>query len=53
MICRDCLNPKFTKSFVIDYYFERNQPLKFMVYDIDSSSRRLEDNDFIGSAVST
>ncbi|KAK7881385.1 hypothetical protein WMY93_029794 [Mugilogobius chulae] len=32
----NCLNPKFSKSFMVDYYFEMVQRLKFEVYDIDS-----------------
>lgn len=30
------LNPDFTKFFIVDYYFEREQWLKFEVYDVDS-----------------
>ncbi|KAL0488114.1 hypothetical protein AKO1_008988 [Acrasis kona] len=32
------LNPKWTKSFIIDYFFERNQYIKLLVMDIDDSS---------------
>ena len=31
----DNLNPNFTKSFLIDFYFEVQQHLKFVVYDYD------------------
>lgn len=34
-IIQDNLNPNFTKSFIIDYYFECQQPLKFVVNDDD------------------
>ncbi|KAM4606673.1 copine-3-like isoform 2-T2 [Polymixia lowei] len=44
----NCLNPKFAKSFAIDYYFEMVQKLKFSVYDIDNDTRDLGDDDFLG-----
>ncbi len=31
------LNPDFTKHFTIDYYFEREQHLKFEMYDVDAT----------------
>uniref|UniRef100_A0A7N6B0F2 Copine-3 n=1 Tax=Anabas testudineus TaxID=64144 RepID=A0A7N6B0F2_ANATE len=42
------LNPKFAKKFVIDYYFEIVQRLKFCVYDIDNNTYDLSDDDFLG-----
>ncbi|XP_067433858.1 copine-3-like isoform X2 [Thunnus thynnus] len=45
---KNCLNPRFSKTFVIDYYFEMVQKLKFEVYDIDSDNHNLEDADFLG-----
>ena len=44
----NCLNPKFSKKFVIDYYFEMVQRLKFCVYDIDNDTYDLSDDDFLG-----
>uniref|UniRef100_A0A7N6AXF8 C2 domain-containing protein n=1 Tax=Anabas testudineus TaxID=64144 RepID=A0A7N6AXF8_ANATE len=44
----NCLSPKFSKTFVIDYYFEMVQKLKFDVYDIDSDNCSLRDADFLG-----
>ena len=38
------LNPVFVTSFEIDFYFERNQKVKFEVYDIDVTTK-----EFIGS----
>ena len=32
------LNPDFTKHFTIDYFFEKEQWIKFEVYDVDYSS---------------
>lgn len=44
----NCLNPRFSKKFVIDYYFEMVQRLKFCVYDIDNNTYDLSDDDFLG-----
>ncbi|KAM7390762.1 hypothetical protein PAMA_008788 [Pampus argenteus] len=44
----NCLDPTFSKTFVIDYYFEMVQKLKFVVYDIDSDNCNLENADFLG-----
>uniref|UniRef100_A0A673BLJ9 Copine-3 n=1 Tax=Sphaeramia orbicularis TaxID=375764 RepID=A0A673BLJ9_9TELE len=44
----NCLNPRFSKTFVIDYYFEMVQKLKFEVYDIDSENSSLANADFLG-----
>ncbi|KAM4719143.1 copine-3-like isoform 2-T2 [Anableps anableps] len=44
----NCLNPKFARKFVIDYYFEMVQKLKFCVYDIDNNTYDLSDDDFLG-----
>ncbi|MBN3287034.1 CPNE3 protein, partial [Polyodon spathula] len=45
---KNCLNPQFAKKFVIDYYFELVQKLKFGVYDIDNKTIDLSDDDFLG-----
>lgn len=44
----NCLNPAFSKTFVIDYYFEVVQKLRFEVYDIDSDNHNLQEADFLG-----
>ena len=45
----DNLNPVFVKKFVVDYYFEEIQPIKFEVYDIDNeATRNLSSQDFLG-----
>lgn len=49
----NCLNPKFAKKFVLDYYFEMVQRLKFCVYDIDNNTYDLGDDDFLGELVCT
>lgn len=45
---QNCLAPKFSKKFLIDYYFELMQKLKFGVYDIDNKTIDLSDDDFLG-----
>lgn len=45
---QNCLCPKFAKKFVIDYYFEIVQKLKFGIYDIDNKTIDLSDDDFLG-----
>lgn len=44
----NCLNPTFSKPFVIDYYFEMVQKLRFEMYDIDSESCSLQEADYLG-----
>ncbi|CAB1340797.1 unnamed protein product [Coregonus sp. 'balchen'] len=44
---QNCLAPKFAKKFIIDYYFEIVQKLKFGIYDIDNktiSAEEIKDN---------
>nr|CAD7568617.1 unnamed protein product [Timema californicum] len=43
-------DPDFASKILIPYRFEEQQPLKFEVYDIDSSSSNLSDHDFLGAA---
>lgn len=47
----DNLNPKWSKTFDVRYYFEREQLFKFEVYDVDNESTRhnLAAQDFIGA----
>ena len=47
------LNPRFAKTFVIDYYFEEVQKLKFAVFDIDNATQSLIDDDSLGEVEST
>lgn len=43
-VIQNNLNPDFSKSFEIDYYFEKEQTIKFKVYDVDEG----QSDDFIG-----
>ncbi|XP_059361515.1 copine-8-like [Carassius carassius] len=42
------LNPDFVRKFILDYYFEERQNLKFELYDVDSKSTNLSKHDFLG-----
>lgn len=50
---KNCLNPAFSKTFIIDYYFEVVQKLKFGIYDIDNKTVELSDDDFLGECECT
>lgn len=43
------LNPDFSKTFLLDYFFEKEQYIRFEVYDIDVGSQR----DYIGVCETT
>ncbi|NXF66966.1 CPNE9 protein, partial [Ciccaba nigrolineata] len=44
------LNPDFVRKFVLDYYFEEKQNLRFDVYNVDSKSCSILKQDFLGQA---
>ncbi|XP_042310704.1 copine-9 isoform X1 [Sceloporus undulatus] len=45
------LNPDFVRKFVLDYYFEEKQNLRFDVYNVDSKTSNLpKHKDFLGQA---
>lgn len=50
---KNCLSPSFSKTFIIDYYFEVVQKLRFGVYDIDNKTIELSDDDFLGECECT
>ncbi|XP_038139015.1 copine-8 isoform X1 [Cyprinodon tularosa] len=52
------LNPDFVRKYILDYFFEEKQNLRFDVYDIDSKSPDLakhpnDFNDFLGQVYCT
>ncbi|XP_065837978.1 copine-5-like [Oscarella lobularis] len=49
-VINDTLDPQFSTTFIVDYYLDELQPLKFEVYDVDSNSADLSSHDFIGEA---
>eukprot|EP00736_Rhodelphis_marinus_P005477 Rmarinus@m.8941 len=52
-IIKDCLDPVFTRSIQVDYYFEAVQRIRFAVYDADNESADLSDDDYIGQLLCT
>ncbi|XP_074646733.1 copine-8-like isoform X2 [Tubulanus polymorphus] len=46
---QNTLNPDFVKKFILDYFFEECQKLRFDVYDKDDPSAHLDRQDFLGS----
>lgn len=48
-VLKDTLNPDFAKKFILDYYFEELQKLRFQVYDVDSPNAPLDQQDYLGS----
>jgi len=53
-VIKNNLNPTFSKTVEVDYFFEQHQDIRFLVYDSDKhSSTKLDDHDFIGSLETT
>ena len=49
----DNLCPVWQKKIVLDYNFEQRQTVKFVIYDSDSTSTRLDSHRFIGAHLIT
>ncbi|TSW62365.1 Copine-5 [Bagarius yarrelli] len=47
------LNPDFVRKYILDYFFEEKQNLRFDIYDIDSKSPELAKHDFLGQTFCT
>ncbi|CAL9702937.1 unnamed protein product [Knipowitschia caucasica] len=47
------LNPDFVRKYILDYFFEEKQNLRFDVYDVDSKSPELGKHDFLGQVFCT
>uniref|UniRef100_A0A3B3ZYI6 Uncharacterized protein n=1 Tax=Periophthalmus magnuspinnatus TaxID=409849 RepID=A0A3B3ZYI6_9GOBI len=47
------LNPDFVRKFILDYFFEERQNLRFDLYDLDCKSDNLSKHDFLGQACCT
>ncbi|XP_061570322.1 copine-8 [Cololabis saira] len=47
------LNPDFVRKFILDYFFEERQNIRFDLYDVDSKSANLSKHDFLGQAQCT
>ncbi len=55
LLSRCCADPDFRQPLVVTYEFERLQPCRLVVYDVDTragdvSKLRLEQQDFLGEA---
>uniref|UniRef100_A0A8C5HPH3 Copine-4 n=1 Tax=Gouania willdenowi TaxID=441366 RepID=A0A8C5HPH3_GOUWI len=48
-VIRSSSSPVFSKIFLVDYYFEEIQRLRFELHDISSGTNGLRDADFLGS----
>ncbi|XP_069045539.1 copine-9 [Lepisosteus oculatus] len=47
------LNPDFVRKFVLDFFFEEKQNLRFDVYNVDSRSSNISKHDFLGQTFCT
>ncbi|KAJ8258296.1 hypothetical protein COCON_G00173080 [Conger conger] len=47
------LNPDFVRKYILDYFFEEKQNLRFDLYDVDSKSPDLSKHDFLGQMFCT
>uniref|UniRef100_A0A3Q3T2V0 Copine family member 9 n=1 Tax=Mastacembelus armatus TaxID=205130 RepID=A0A3Q3T2V0_9TELE len=47
------LNPDFVRKFVLDFFFEEKQNLRFDVYNVDTRSCNLSKHDFLGQMFCT
>ncbi|XP_067652733.1 copine-3-like isoform X2 [Haliotis asinina] len=45
---KNCLDPKFSRCFKVNYYFEEVQKCRIAVYDLDNTTPQLTDDDFLG-----
>lgn len=48
-VIRSSSGPVFSKIFLVDYYFEEVQRLRFELHDISSGNNGLRDADFLGA----
>ncbi|KAJ3608645.1 hypothetical protein NHX12_023176, partial [Muraenolepis orangiensis] len=48
-VIRSSINPVFSKVFLVDFYFEEVQRLRFELLDISSAHNGLRDADFLGA----
>ncbi|KAG7245010.1 hypothetical protein INR49_023576 [Caranx melampygus] len=48
-VIRSSSSPMFSKIFLVDYYFEEVQRLRFELHDISSGNNGLRDADFLGA----
>uniref|UniRef100_A0A3B3TGG1 Copine family member 9 n=1 Tax=Paramormyrops kingsleyae TaxID=1676925 RepID=A0A3B3TGG1_9TELE len=52
-VIENTLNPDFVRKFVLDFFFEEKQNLRFDVYNVDSRSCNISKHDFLGQTFCT
>ncbi|KAF5895000.1 copine-9-like isoform X1, partial [Clarias magur] len=52
-VIENSLNPDFVRKFVLDYFFEEKQNLRFDVYNVDSRSSNISKHSFLGQTFCT
>ncbi|XP_038132636.1 copine-9-like isoform X2 [Cyprinodon tularosa] len=52
-VIENTLSPDFVRKFVLDYFFEEKQNLRFDVYNVDMRSCNLSKHDFLGQIFCT
>ncbi|KAL7865055.1 hypothetical protein AOLI_G00164750 [Acnodon oligacanthus] len=52
-VIENTLNPDFVRKFVLDYFFEEKQNLRFDVYNVDSRSSNISKHSFLGQTFCT
>ncbi|CAL1546463.1 unnamed protein product [Lymnaea stagnalis] len=45
---KNTLDPKFTTPFTVDYHFETVQHVRIRIFDLDNTTEKLDDDDFLG-----
>ncbi|XP_059176110.1 copine-3-like [Physella acuta] len=50
---KNCLDPRFSTSIKVNYYFEEVQKIKIAIYDVDNKTYTLSDDDFLGQVECT
>ncbi|DBA04620.1 TPA: hypothetical protein N0F65_012203 [Lagenidium giganteum] len=48
-VIKDNLNPSWAKQFLLDFYFQEQQPLRVEIYDEDEKGGKLSQQDVIGA----
>ncbi|KAK2857932.1 hypothetical protein Q7C36_005851 [Tachysurus vachellii] len=52
-VIENTLNPDFVRKFVLDFFFEEKQNLRFDVYNVDTRSSNISKHDFLGQTFCT
>uniref|UniRef100_A0A8C7CM63 Copine family member 9 n=1 Tax=Oncorhynchus kisutch TaxID=8019 RepID=A0A8C7CM63_ONCKI len=52
-VIENTLNPDFVRKFVLDFFFEEKQNLRFDAYNVDTRSSNISKHDFLGQMFCT